>query len=94
MMDVRLGVVSLFAMAALASGCFLDRADTEEICAKCAECYEADSSFDEGFCDPYWDGSHFDTSSCIDEADEAELDGTPSSSEVEDASCSEFDTLI
>lgn len=64
-------------------------------CAKCAECFYGSSSFQEGFCDSFWDGSSFDQARCEKDAETAEADTKSlSSGELEGMSCDEFDEAI
>lgn len=64
-------------------------------CSKCAECFAMDSYFQEGFCDPFWDGSSFDQETCTKEANamEADMRGL-TSSQLEEMSCESFDEQI
>lgn len=69
--------------------------DSKALCSKCGECFAQDPYFQEGYCDPFWNGSSFDTASCISNADPAEIDGNPpNAAQLEKMSCSEFDSAI
>lgn len=69
--------------------------DLAAYCSKCASCFEQDPSFQEGFCEPFWDGSSFDTSRCTAQGDVSDIDNKNlSSANLSTMSCDDFDSAI
>jgi len=68
--------------------------DANALCNKCAQCFAQDPSFQEGYCDPFWDGSSFDTASCVQNADPQKLDSAPTATQLDSMSCAEFDDAV
>jgi hypothetical protein len=81
-------------LLACSSGSSGDKLDKAAICNKCASCYAEDPLFQEGFCDPFWNGTTFDAASCARDADPAQLLSTPSAGEIDKMSCTDFDNAI
>jgi hypothetical protein len=98
MIEMKRAILGVAAMiATVAAGCSSNSeggASTAAICKKCEGCYAQDPSFQEGYCDPFWDGTKFDISDCEQHADPKELDSHPSDTDLAKMSCTEFDNAI
>lgn len=88
-----LGLFLLF-QAACGSSDDGSGADKTALCNKCAACFAEDASFQEGFCDPFWNGTTFDNAACVKNGSAAELDTTPSAADLAGMSCTQFDNAV
>jgi hypothetical protein len=54
-----------------------------------------DPTFAEGFCDPFWNGSSFDVSSCVQSGDVSSIsDPSLTAGQISSMSCPDFDSAI
>ncbi len=98
MMKTKRTIFGLAAMMAMVfAGCSSNSpggASGAAICKKCEGCYAQNPNFQEGYCDPFWDGTKFDISDCEQHADPKELSSHPSDADLAKMSCTEFDSAI